>query len=115
MRRFQFVIPAASAPSEQSLAAFLLDPAFFHNLLRSPDGQRLRGHILGNARRRANVRPFAELYWSDERRVTADKHAILNHGCVLVHTVVVAGDCSGANIYAFSNLRIAEISKMVCL
>ena len=43
------------------------------------------------------------------------KHAVFDHGRVLVHAVVVAGDRARADVDAFADLRVAQIGEMVRL
>src|SRR5215469_9589107 len=58
--------------SERSAVLFghfgtlLPHPAFFHNLLGSPQRERFRRDVFGDARSCAHIRTFAQLHWGDK-------------------------------------------------
>ena len=79
------------------------------------DGQRVGGHIFGDAGACADIRAVADGDGRDQRGIAAHKDALADARDVLVHAVVVAGDGAGADIGSFADLRVAEVGEMVGL
>lgn len=62
------------------------------------DRQRIVRHILHDDAAGGHQRPRANLHRRDKRAVDADERTVPDHGAVLVHAVMVAGDGAGADI-----------------
>src|SRR5208282_6176290 len=90
-------------------------PAFLHALSRTSERQRIRRNILGDATCGRDIGAASNLYRRDQGRVAADEHTIFDHGLVLAHTIVIAGDGARAYIDAFTDFRVAQIAEMVRL
>ena len=98
-----------------SCGAFFAGPAFFHDLSGAADGQRVFGDVCGDARCCTDVCAFAYAHGRDQSAVAADEDSVVDHGCVLVDAVVVAGDGSGADVDARADFGVAEIGQVVGL
>jgi hypothetical protein len=96
-------------------SASSIDPTLFCDLMSSAYGERSGGHIPCNAGAGTDIRAVLNRDGGDQGRVAADKHSFANAGDVLVHSVIVAGDNSSADICACSHLSIAQIGEMVGL
>src|ERR1700687_4071231 len=111
-----------AGPSSSPLPAFFFlrfalgpRPALFDALSRTPERQRIRRHVFCDAARRRDIGAAPNLYRRHQRRIAADEHAIFDHCLMFVHAVVIAGDRARADVYAFSDFRVAEIAEMVRL
>ena len=88
-----------------------LRPAFLDGLRRPLERQRIRRHVLGDDRARADIGAVADLDRRDQRRVRADERALADVGAVLGRAVVVAGDGAGADIGARADARVADVGS----
>src|SRR5271165_4694654 len=88
-------------------------PALLRNLTTTSDGQRIVGHILGNARSCANVRPSSNSHGGNKGSVAADECAVADHCLVFVHAIVVAGDGASSYVHVLPDFRITKIGKVV--
>src|SRR5215471_17829909 len=93
----------------------LLRPVGFYDLPRAPQGERIRGNVVGDARSRTDVSSLPELHRRHQGRVAADEHAVLDHRRVFVHAVVVAGDGAGTDVDSLANFRVTQIGQMIRL
>ena len=53
------------------------------------------------------------MHGRDQSAVTADESPVFDHGCVLVDSIVVAGDGAGADVDPCADFGIAQIGEMV--
>src|SRR5260370_30815437 len=90
-------------------------PAWFYDLVCAADGEGIFGDVAGDARRSGNVGGFAYADGCDQSAVAADEHSVFDDGSVLVNSIVVAGDGSGADVDAGADFGVAKISKVVGL
>src|ERR1039458_10788814 len=95
--------------------AFCPRPSLFHALSRPPERQRVRRHIFGDATGGGDIGAASNFYRSDQRGVAANEHAIFDHGLLLVHAIVIAGDGARADVDAFADFRVAQIAEVICL
>src|SRR5450631_840087 len=95
--------------------ALLPRPALFRALPGTPERQRIRRHIFGDAACCRDVSAASNLYWRHQRRVAADEHAIFDDRLVLVDAIVIAGDGTCTDVYAFSDFRVAQIAEVILL
>src|SRR5262249_16859862 len=68
-----------------------------------------------NARRCADISSLRDANWRYERAIAANEDLVPDHGLVLVHTVIVAGNRSCADVDARTDLRVSQIRKMIRL
>ena len=88
-------------------------PLGFVDLPSAANGESVFGNIVGDARRCANVRAFAEFHRGHESGIAADEDAILDHRLVLVNAVVVAGDGAGADVHFLADYGITKIGEVI--
>src|SRR3977135_1403918 len=67
-------------------------------LLRSADGERVVGHVLGHRGARGHVGAFAYSNGRRDLRIAADERVLADDGRVLHEAVVVAKDGAGAHV-----------------
>src|ERR1035438_4232439 len=90
-------------------------PAFLHALSRPPERQRIGRNIFRDATRRRDISSPSNLYRRHQRRIAPNEHAIFDDRGVLVDAIVITGDSTGADVYAFTNFRIAQIAEVIRL
>src|ERR1700680_532359 len=98
-----------------SALALLLYPVFFDNLARSANGESIRGHIIGHARSRGNVRTFAYSQRRNQGRIASDEDVIFDDGNVLLRAIVVTSDGSRSNVHVLADFRVSQIGQVVGL
>ena len=97
-------------------ASFLcLHPAFFDDLRRAAEGQRIGRHILCETRCRADVRAFADSNWCDQDTVAAYEYSVFNDRLVLLLAVVVARDRACAHVDVLADFGVSQISQVIGL
>src|SRR5580704_18837036 len=73
-------------------------PPGFVRLATTRDGERIGGNIVGEDGAGGNVGTVADAQGRNERRVASDENTPADCGRMLGHSVVIAGDRSGADI-----------------
>ena len=71
--------------------------------------------IFGNRGASPNKGVFPQLHRCYQLGIRTDKNIIANCCLVLVYSIVVAGNHPRANVYAFANLGITDVRKVVRL
>src|SRR6185503_726812 len=87
-------------------------PARLDDLARTAQGQRARGHVLGDGAAGGDVRALADRDGRDQRGVAADERARFDPRGVLVGAVVVAGDGPGPDVHPRTYGRVADVGKV---
>src|ERR1022692_4203637 len=90
-------------------------PAFFDDLLAAPQRQCIGRNILRDARSRPNVGALSDANRRNQGGIASNERAVFNHGAVLVHAIVIAGDGARPDVDAFANLGVAKIGEVVGL
>ena len=96
------------------LSAFT-GPAFFHGLAGAAQGQSVCGNILSDRGACGHVRSFADAHRRNQSGIAANESTVFDNGYVLVDSIVIAGDCPGANVDAIADFGITQIGEMVGL
>src|SRR5258708_3530832 len=95
--------------------AFRAGPSWFHDLVCAADGQGVFRNVGGDAGGGGNVGALADADGRDQGTIAADKDAIFDDGGVLVNSVIVASDGSGADVDGGADFCVAKVSKVVGL
>ncbi len=82
-------------------------------LPRAGDGQGIRRGILGQRRAGPQGSPRRNGHRCHQLCVGADENIILDDGLVLVHTVVVTGNGTGADIHPLADLGVTDVGQVV--
>src|SRR5690349_3176960 len=90
-------------------------PLVLHRLLTALDGKSVGGHVLGDRRSRADVRPVADGDRRDQACVGADERIVADFRLVFLEAIVVARDRAGAHVHAVADRRVTEICEVVGL
>ena len=77
------------------------------------DHKPLRLHIVRHRRACPDRRAAPNCHGRDQLRVRPNEDVVLNYGFMLGRTVIVAGDCAGANVYIPADLGVANVGKMI--
>src|SRR5690606_38365231 len=90
-------------------------PTFQGDLFATGHGEGIFLRRLGDGGTRANRCTGTDFHWRYQRTVGTDEGTITDHGLVLVHAIVIAGNGTGTDIHLFTYLGIAQIGQMIGL
>src|SRR6266516_4225368 len=99
----------------RSLLLFRPLPVRNRHLLHAGEGQLPRRGVLGERGSRTECRAPPHAYRRDELGVRAYENVVLDDGAVLVRSVVVAHDRTGADVDVSAHLAVADVGEVIRL
>src|SRR5579862_818056 len=94
------------------LAAARRGPSQLIHLLAARKAQRVGWNVFRDHRAGSDIGAIAHAHGRDERCIAADEDALADGRGILVHPVVVASNCAGADVRAAADVRIAKVGEV---
>ena len=90
-------------------------PAFLNRLFDASDGKGPGGDIFRDNTAGADISAIANLNGRDKGRISTDESALADIGAILGDAVIIASNGARADVSAFADTSVTDISKMVGL